>query len=111
MTKRRESDVIAFARHAIVSINTGRARHPPRVIARTARNHTVVRAATAKKHARFWRVREGSRAGIAVAISRRVTVVNGIDGEAIPPPNVNAVASMAMVVEVLCEGSQDLSGI
>jgi hypothetical protein len=49
-----------------------------------AKPHTHLRGDRRQKH-QFWRVHEVLRAGIAVAISRRVAVVNGIDGEAIPP--------------------------
>ena len=47
--------------------------HPPRVIARTARKHTGIRAAAART-TRISGVSARDRAGIAVALSRRVTV-------------------------------------
>ena len=56
-------------KHPSVSRRGGvAARGRLRVFARTARNHTVVRAAP-QRTCGFWRVREGSRGGIGVAIS------------------------------------------
>ena len=57
-----------------------------------AKRHAPLRGAR-KETGEFWRIREGSRAGSAVAISRRVTVRT---------VNLLTFASMAMFVEMVC---------
>ena len=68
--KRREIDVIGLL--VVGRIKAERACKQPRVIARTARKHTLVWAATAEKHANsgvFTRYSRPIAGGIAVAIS------------------------------------------
>ena len=74
--------------------------HPPRVIARTARNHTVLYAATAIIDADSGRICEAIRAGIAVAFSRRVTARTSQRGS----PNGRRSTSMTTSVEMAMRG-------